>query len=87
MTEGTLINKKTETDGHNKVVGLKLLNSNNMISIYSKNADFYVLNNNTDILTVFEVQNRLKFIEKETIDWFKKKNQNIDNIESGENNE
>lgn len=88
MTEGSLVNKETKTDGHKQIIGLKLLNSNNKISIYSRDTEFYVLNNDTDILTVFEAQNRLNFKEKEITDWFnKKKNHNKDGIDSGEQNE
>jgi len=73
MTNGSLINKETKTNGHNEVVGLELLNTNNRLSIYTGEKDFLVLDNDTDVLTVFEVHNRLKLSEKEIDDWFSKK--------------
>lgn len=73
MTNGSLIKKETKTNGHNEVVGLELLNTNNRISIYTRDKDFLVLDNDTDVLTIFEVHNRLKLREKEIVDWFSKR--------------
>jgi hypothetical protein len=76
MTEGSLINKETKTEGRNEVVGLELLNSNNRLSIYQKDEEFLVLDNDTDTLTIFEIRNRLKLREKEIVDWINKRKQN-----------
>lgn len=73
MTNGSLINKETQINGHNEVVGLELLNTNNRLSIYTRDKDFLVLDNDTDVLTIFEVHNRLKLREKEIVDWFGKR--------------
>lgn len=73
MTNGSLINKETKTNGHNEVVGLELLNTNNRLSIYTREKDFLVLDNDTDVLTIFEVHNRLKLRKKEIVDWFSKR--------------
>lgn len=76
MTNGSLINKETKNNGHNEVVGLELLNSNNRLSIYTRDKDFLVLDNDTDVLTIFEVHNRLKLREKEIVEWINKRKQN-----------
>ena len=76
MTEGSLINKETKTEGHNKVVGLEILNTNNRLSIYKKDEEFLVLDNDTDTLTIYEVRNRLKLREKEIVEWINKRKQN-----------
>jgi hypothetical protein len=76
MTEGSMINKETKTEGHNEVVGLELLNTNNRLSIYQKDEEFLVLDNDTDTLTIFEIRNRLKLREKEIVDWINKRKQN-----------
>ncbi|MGE4572455.1 MAG: hypothetical protein AB7E09_06910, partial [Candidatus Izemoplasmatales bacterium] len=73
MINGSLINKETKTEGHNEVVGLEILNTNNRLSIYKKDEEFLVLDNDTDVLTIFEVHNRLKLREKEIVDWFNKR--------------
>lgn len=73
MTAGSLINKETKTNGHNEVVGLELLNTNNRLSIYKKGEEFLVLDNDTDTLTIFEIRNRLKLREKEIVNWFNKR--------------
>lgn len=76
MTEGSMINKETKAEGHNEVVGLELLNTNNRLSIYQKDEEFLVLDNDTDTLTIFEIRNRLKLREKEIVDWINKRKQN-----------
>ena len=54
-----------------------------------KNQDFCVLDNETDVLTIFAVNNRLKIREKEIVGWVNKKKgiNDIHTDEEGEHDE
>ena len=70
FTMKSLVVSSIIEDGKNEVIGLTLLNTNGIINIYQKDKMFYVLDDKTNKLTIYDTDSKFKHLESDIVKWF-----------------